>query len=267
MELAWAEVGTAEIAGPEASPRILGYFRGAGRDDVLSDEVPWCAAFVANCLDGAGISLAGISNTDRLLARSYLRIGTAIDQPRVGAVVVLTRGSDPRSGHVGFVAGWTDSHVRVLGGNQANAVNEKLFPRAQVLGYRWPEAPATARQLADKGSRTAAAALRQQRDVAKIGGTNMAPPALPAKPPLPDLGSVADKLGAFKQQAETVQSFVDFAWGRLGWVVAIAAIYWLGRMAWDAWIIREARTDDHNTGANVARSGGEETTEVIDAVA
>jgi hypothetical protein len=42
--------------------------------------------------------------------------------------------------HVGFWLASDLEHVRILGGNQSDAVKESLFPlrNFQVLGYRWP---------------------------------------------------------------------------------------------------------------------------------
>lgn len=40
--------------------------------------------------------------------------------------------------------------IDVLGGNQSDAVNVKTFPRADVLGYRWP-VKATVKELREAG--------------------------------------------------------------------------------------------------------------------
>jgi uncharacterized protein (TIGR02594 family) len=103
MEIAWADLGIKETAGPEATPAIVAYFDAAGRPDITSDETPWCAAFVNACLSRAGVSIAAIPQGERTLARSCLKQGTKIDEPRVGAVAVFTRG-EPWQGHTGFVA-------------------------------------------------------------------------------------------------------------------------------------------------------------------
>ena len=47
-----------------------------------------------------------MKSTRSLLARSYASWGERLDEPRIGAVAVLSRGSDPALGHVGFVIGW-----------------------------------------------------------------------------------------------------------------------------------------------------------------
>ncbi len=142
MEHAWAEVGQRELAGPASNPRIAAYYRHAGHGEVASDEVPWCAAFVGACL-----ARAGLEPSRSLMARSYLDWAAALAGPRLGAVVVLSRGGDASQGHVGFLVGWTSSEVYLLGGNQSDAVNVAAFPVSRLIGYRWPEATAPAAPL------------------------------------------------------------------------------------------------------------------------
>jgi len=96
-------------------------------------EVAWCAAFVGACLERAGIV-----GTRSLMARSYLAWGQATTEPRTGAIAVLSRGSDPSLGHVGFLVGLTASDVILLGGNQGDAVSVQAFPRSRLLDLRWP---------------------------------------------------------------------------------------------------------------------------------
>jgi hypothetical protein len=56
-----------------------------------------------------------------------------------GAVVVLSRGSNPSLGHVGFFMGYSGSNVKILGGNQMNQVSIANFPKTKVAAYRWPK--------------------------------------------------------------------------------------------------------------------------------
>lgn len=94
--------------------------------------IPWCAAFVNRVLE-----ISGLQGTDSLMARSFLNFGQAVKLPRVGDIVVLRRGSNPASGHVGFYMGEGDQgRIRVLGGNQRHQVSIAEYPRGQVLGYR-----------------------------------------------------------------------------------------------------------------------------------
>lgn len=130
---AWREFGEAEHAGARENPRIVAMFREVGHPDVERDEVAWCAAFCGACLERAGIA-----STRSLLARSYLKWGASLLDPRVGAIAVLSRGADPGKGHVGFWLGETDDDVILLGGNQKNAVSVARFPKSRVLALRWP---------------------------------------------------------------------------------------------------------------------------------
>jgi uncharacterized protein (TIGR02594 family) len=130
---AWPEAGVREVAGKGSNGRIAAFFRDAGHPAITSDETAWCAAFVGACL-----VRSGIKGTGSLLARSYLEWGAAIDEPRLGAIAVLSRGRDPGQGHVGFVVGETPRALVLLGGNQSDAVTVEAFDRSTVLGLRWP---------------------------------------------------------------------------------------------------------------------------------
>jgi len=152
LACAWGELGQHEVRGAADNSHIRAFYRDAGHSESLHDEVPWCAAFVGACLERAG--LAG---TGSLMARSYLRWGAPVDEGRFGAVAVLSRGSDPNAGHVGFLLGETEAHIILLGGNQGDAVTVAGFPKARVLGYRWPqEAQAAAAEPRPEPERDAA---------------------------------------------------------------------------------------------------------------
>lgn len=133
LAFAWADLSVSAIPGPANSPRVVRYFADAGHPEVASDEVAWCAAFAGACLERAGTP-----STRSLMARSYLQWGTPLDDARTGAIAVLSRGSDPALGHVGFLIGETSNEVILLGGNQGHAVNVAAFPRSRLLGLRWP---------------------------------------------------------------------------------------------------------------------------------
>jgi uncharacterized protein (TIGR02594 family) len=134
---AWREFGQGEIPGSRHNPRITAFFKELGHEKYARDEVAWCAAFVGACLERAGLS-----STRSLMARSYSSFGTKIDTERFGALAVLSRGSDPAFGHVGFVVGWTGQKLWLLGGNQANQVSVAAYPRRRLVALRWPAQPA-----------------------------------------------------------------------------------------------------------------------------
>ncbi len=132
---AWAEFGQREIAGSGNNARITAFMKELGHATLARDSVPWCAAFV-----GASLERAGIASTRSLMARSYLKWGVELSEPRVGSVAVLTRGSDAAAGHVGFVLGEAGGRLFLLGGNQSDQVSVAPFARSRLLGFRWPAA-------------------------------------------------------------------------------------------------------------------------------
>lgn len=146
LQQAWREFGQRERPGEAHNPRILALYRDAGHGEVAGDEVAWCAAFCGACLERAGIR-----STRSLLARSYLGWGAALAAPRIGAVAVLSRGTDPGQGHVGFWLGEAEDDVVLLGGNQGNAVSVARYPRSRLLALRWPGTEAAAAPAADGG--------------------------------------------------------------------------------------------------------------------
>lgn len=95
-------------------------------------KIAWCAAFMNMILKANGLP-----GTNSNMARSFLNYGEATNNPRQGDIVVLKRGNNNTSGHVGFVEGFDENgNVRVLGGNQSDGVNVKTFNKNDVLGYR-----------------------------------------------------------------------------------------------------------------------------------
>lgn len=93
----------------------------------------WCAAFVNSTLQQSGMQGTG-SN----MARSFMDWGQAVDQPQRGDVAVFSRG-DPNGpyGHVGFFDGYNpDGSIRVLGGNQGDAVSIASYSAKDLLGFR-----------------------------------------------------------------------------------------------------------------------------------
>lgn len=139
LRLAWAEFGVRETAGGASTSAVLSYFRDAGHATIRSDEVAWCAAFA-----GAMLKRAGVKPSGSLMARSYLAWGARLETPKLGAIAVLTRGSDPAAGHVGFYLGEAGGRIFLLGGNQSDGVTVGAFEVSRLLGYRWPASSAPA---------------------------------------------------------------------------------------------------------------------------
>lgn len=96
----------------------------------------WCADFV-----NATLRQSGLPGTNSGMARSFLNYGQPVDTPQKGDIAVFSRG-DPNGpyGHVGFYEGEDANGVRVLGGNQGNAVASAVYPRERLLGFRRPMA-------------------------------------------------------------------------------------------------------------------------------
>lgn len=130
MIKAKAEIGVKETPGPGNTPRVLEYLRATDldKDDASQDATPWCSAFVSWVLPDGG--------THSAWARSYIKYGIKLSEPKYGCICVLSRGPD--SGHVGFLIKADDNTVTLLGGNQGDAVSIASFSRDRVLAFRWP---------------------------------------------------------------------------------------------------------------------------------
>ncbi len=131
-EVAEGLVGVKEVRGKKHEPKIQAMFK-AAIGSVMSDETPWCAAFVNYCLE-----TAGIKGTGKLNARSFVKYGAkALGTYHKGDIVVFWRGSkDSWKGHVGFYAGEDEKNIIVLGGNQSNQVCFKKYPKSRLLAVR-----------------------------------------------------------------------------------------------------------------------------------
>lgn len=129
MKIALAEMGVKERRNGE-NPRIIEY-HAATTLKAKEDEVPWCSSFVSWCLEQSGTK-----STKNAWARSYLAWGQPLKKPTYGCIMVFERGTD--SGHVGFYVGESQGVYKILGGNQADEVNIKEYPKYRFLGARWP---------------------------------------------------------------------------------------------------------------------------------
>lgn len=131
IEQARKYLGQKEIAGRASNPAIEAHFARAGYPG-MTDDVPWCAAFVGSVLAEVGLKPSG-----SLMARSYATYGRRISQQdaQVGDIGVIARGNPP-SGHVFFIAGFQGSDVLALGGNQSDEVNIKPIPLASIIHIR-----------------------------------------------------------------------------------------------------------------------------------
>lgn len=126
-------MGLKEVAGAGSNATILRWGR-AIADWFRDDDTPWCGAFVHAQLAAALPEEPLPANA--LWARGWASFGVRLAKAAPGAVLVFARG--PTSGHVGFYVGEDASRLRVLGGNQSNAVTETWIARSRLLAIRWP---------------------------------------------------------------------------------------------------------------------------------
>lgn len=144
LRLARADLGIREAPGADANPDIMRAWQYCDYEPPAGDETAWCSA---KCNEW--LQRAGFPGTRQPNARSWERYGKQIGRPVVGCIAVLWRGS-PTSwqGHVALYMGpGRPGHVKLLGGNQGNAVSIAEFPASQVLCYRMPVTGANSRTL------------------------------------------------------------------------------------------------------------------------
>ena len=134
MAIASSEIGVKEYPGNGENPRILEYLRSTNLSapDSARDETPWCSAFANWCVEKAGYA-----GTDSAWARSWRNWGTELKKPKHGCIAVFKR--QINNGHVGFYLGETATGIKLLGGNQGNAVSVSTSKKADLLGYRLPK--------------------------------------------------------------------------------------------------------------------------------
>jgi uncharacterized protein (TIGR02594 family) len=165
MPIAERELGLTETPGPRSTPRILELRRIAGCPLTGDDgAVAWCKIFV-----NAVLVLAGIPIVRDWMARSVERDPNflRLPGPAYGAIVSFWRISRASGlGHTGFYVGETATRIRVLGGNQSDAVRLSFFlrrsPTFGLVGYYWPKSlplPNTAAIRVDDTGEPVASAL------------------------------------------------------------------------------------------------------------
>ncbi|SMD38834.1 TIGR02594 family protein [Reichenbachiella faecimaris] len=134
LQVAFKELGQAEIPGSQHNPRIVAYAEQSNFPGIKDDETPWCSIFVNFCCDELNYQRSGKAN-----ARSWLQVGSEQHAPRPGDVVVFWRESiHSWKGHVAIYLGHSDDRKEVfcIGGNQGNAVSVAAYDAGKVLGYR-----------------------------------------------------------------------------------------------------------------------------------
>jgi uncharacterized protein (TIGR02594 family) len=105
------------------------------KDNDLIENLDWSSSFVEWTFNQAGIR--GPKNPDPV---SWTNWGRQIDKPETGCVVILII---RRAKHVGFYVGVEKEKIRILGGNQLGAnedkvVSIKAYEKQYIVGYRMP---------------------------------------------------------------------------------------------------------------------------------
>ena len=133
LQIAFSQYGTEETKGDIDNPEVLKYFDSLGfNGKELKDETAWCAAFVNWVLKHSNLPYQR-----KLNARSFLQLGKQTNDPKLGDIVVLWRGSKQGwKGHVGFYINETENHINILGGNQMNKVCIMPYSKYRLLEYR-----------------------------------------------------------------------------------------------------------------------------------
>jgi uncharacterized protein (TIGR02594 family) len=143
MTIAEAEVGVRENAAPGQHNQRIIEFHKATTLRATEDEVPWCSSFV----NWVMVEFGRVG-TRSAAAKSWLSWGAELKEPRLGAITVIkkkTRGADKATGsssgfHVAFFVSATESHIRMLGGNQSDSVKYSNFALSKydIKSHRWP---------------------------------------------------------------------------------------------------------------------------------
>jgi uncharacterized protein (TIGR02594 family) len=108
------------------------YFKSIGAKQYRDDLDDWASAFVEWSLNQSKIK--GPKNDDPF---AWLSWGQDLQKPIIGCIVVL---SFSGLHHVGFYFGDDGDFIKVLGGNESDAVRIFRYPKSAVFGYRWPSA-------------------------------------------------------------------------------------------------------------------------------
>jgi len=127
-------LGVREVPGPGNNPKIMWWAQNLDQW-YTGDDVPWCGLFVAHCMAFGAPDEP--QDFNRLGARAWAKYGAVVDTDtlRLGAIAVFWRTHPVNSwhGHVAFVTGVSPTAIRVIGGNQSNAVTETWIARKRLL--------------------------------------------------------------------------------------------------------------------------------------
>lgn len=127
-----------EVAGQYDNATIMRFFKESGHPEILHDETPWCAAFIAAMMTETGMPNE-VPAPMHLWAPSYNRFGVGLKQPVRGCIGVKTRNG---GGHVTFIVGQSGPYFLCLGGNQSDSVSVCAIAKNSFTDFRWPSGQA-----------------------------------------------------------------------------------------------------------------------------
>lgn len=135
--------GIREIVGPSSHHQIRAWIKRCEQEyptDIPIDDskYAWCGVFVGNVILEANTEGEKRPKPPRYFqsAKNWQSWGKAVVEPKAaqrGDVVVLTRAGGH---HVAIVAGLTVGGLKVIGGNQGDAVSVAEYPWSRVVVVR-----------------------------------------------------------------------------------------------------------------------------------
>lgn len=134
LNIGLSQYGVKEISGAQHNPTIVGYSKEIGYGGIIDDETAWCSIFMNWCA-----LKAGLQQSKKLNARSWLNIGDPVKEPQLGDIVIFWRESkNSWKGHVAIYVSHSESkhYIYCLGGNQSNKVCIRPYKTDQLLGFR-----------------------------------------------------------------------------------------------------------------------------------
>lgn len=206
---AFADLGLKEKPGAGSNPRVVEMYAEAGHPEIKDDAVAWCAAAV-----GAWLVRSSLKGTGSLAARSYLNYGKKLPTANIarGAILIFRRGTSAWQGHVCICLADDGSTLTVIGGNQSDAVTIARYPKAALLGARWPETALNSRTLQSGGV-----------SLASFGGQEIAGDTASYLEPRPD--QIADGLSQAQEVALQAAQYLRWAQYALLLIGVATALY------------------------------------------
>jgi uncharacterized protein (TIGR02594 family) len=209
LKAAFGDLGLKETPGPRSNPRVVEMYDLAGHPEIKDDAVAWCAAAM-----GAWLVKANLKGTGSLAARSYLNYGRKLPTERIprGAILIFRRGTSSWQGHVCICLADYGETLVVIGGNQSDAVTIARYPKAALLGARWPETALNSRTLQSGGL-----------SIASLGGQEVAGETATYLEPQPD--QIAEGLSQAQEMAMQAAVYLRWAQYALILIGVLSAVY------------------------------------------